>query len=347
MRNTHCLLTLALGALASTSSMAQSSVTLYGAIDAGVGYTTNVTAKGDSVTTVNSGGFLPSIWGVSGTEDLGGGSKAFFKLENSFNVDTGTTATATSFFNRFAHVGLAGSWGTLTIGRLGGVQYDYTVLGTYDPGYGATYGLASLNPVPIQILKINNSVKYQTAAYSGFSGTAMYSFGQESAGNSKAGRYIGGAIEYVNDKFRTRVTYEKMNGGITTVDQSNLSDKRLSAAARYDIGGFELYADYVKVKGDLPLSPLGEIYMGSVGYKFTPVIRLVAQAGQYNLDAGDKVRYGSLLATYNLSKRTLLYSTVARVINGNASNFGTAYLAVTSTRGQDQTTAALGMRHAF
>lgn len=347
MHKLRYLFAFSLSTLAAAHAMAQQNVTLYGAVDAGIGYTTNTNAAGANVTSVNSGGFLPSIWGVLGSEDLGGGSKAIFRLENSFNTDTGAVATASSFFNRFAYVGLLGPWGTLTMGRLGGVQYDYTVLGTYDPAYGALYGLSSLNPIPIQILKVNNSVKYATPAYAGFSGAVMYSLGQEALGTPQAGRYAAAGVEYVNDKFRSRVTYEHSHGSVTTVDQSSLTDKRLSAAVRYDIGQLELYADYVKVSGNLALSPVGQIFMASVGYKISPTVRVVGQAGQYKVDDGDKARFVSLLATYNLSRRTLLYSTVARMINGNATNFGVAYPTVTAMRGQDQTAVALGMRHTF
>lgn len=347
MHNRNYVFAFTVAMLAMANASAQQNITLYGAIDAGVGYTTNTNASGGNVTTLNSGGFLPSIWGITGSEDLGGGTKAIFRLENSFNVDTGAVSTTTSFFNRFAYVGLSGPAGTLTLGRLGGVQYDYTILGTYDPAYGALYGLGSLNPIPIQILKINNSVKYVTPAYAGFTGIAMYSFGQETTGTPQAGRYAATGVEYVNDKFKTRVTYENAHGSVGTVDQSALTDKRLSVAARYDLGQFELYADYVKVRGNLALSPMGQIFMASIGYKVNPTVRIIAQAGQYNVDAGDKARFASLLATYNLSKRTLFYSTVARMINGNSTNFGVAYPTVTATRGQDQTAVALGVRHAF
>ena len=333
---------------AQTPALAQSAVTLYGMVDGSINYTTNMNAAGASVAAVNSGSFLPSSWGIKGSEDLGGGNVAIFRLENSFSLDTGATATPTSFFNRFAYVGLSNDWGTLTIGRLGGVQYDYTVLGTYDLLYGATYGIYSLNADPIQIFKINNSIKYVSPSFAGVSGTVMYSFGQEQAGNNSAGRYEAAALEYVaSTSFRTRVVYEKTNGSVAVTDQSSLTDTRLSVAARYDQGPFQLYADYVKVGGNLHISPAGNIYLGSIGYKISPAIRIVAQAGQYNFALGGKTRLAGLFASYNLSKQTTLYSFATRILNGATSNFGAAFTSTMAVPGQGQTALGVGMLKMF
>lgn len=346
-KTAHPFALAALGLLAHGTSFAQSSVTMYGSVDASLNYTTNANAGGSSVTGINSGSFLPSTWGLTGSEDLGGGTKAIFRLENSFNADTGAQASPVSFFNRFSYVGLSGGWGTVTAGRIGGVQYDYTVLGTYDPGYGMTYGLASLNAVPLPIFKLNNAIKYVSPTFGGFSGMVMHSFGQEQPGNNKAGRYQGAGLEYVNNQFRSRVTYEVLNGGVAATDQSLLKDKRLSIAARYDTGPFELFADYVKVSGDLKVSPVGDVYMGSVAYRFSPAVRFLVQAGQYDVDQGEKTRLAGAVLTYNLSKRTMLYTSATRILNGKNTNYGVSFGAVMPVAGQGQTGVALGVRHAF
>ncbi len=65
---------------------AQSSVTLYGTIDAGVGYVkTNEGARWGFIDSTLSG----DRWGLKGSEDLGGGIKAIFDLENGFDIGTG------------------------------------------------------------------------------------------------------------------------------------------------------------------------------------------------------------------------------------------------------------------
>ena len=105
---------------ASGAAMAQSSVTLYGVVDAGVTY---INGK-DNWSGVTSGNNLTSRLGFRGTEDLGGGLKANFVLEGGFNLDAGdgnsSGAAGTGFeFKRQSTVGLAGNFGEVRLGRAG------------------------------------------------------------------------------------------------------------------------------------------------------------------------------------------------------------------------------------
>src|SRR5438094_9675793 len=97
---------------------AQSSVTIYGIVDAAVEHYTNVDNQGSSRTWMPSlgGGMFPSRLGFKGAEDLGGGLKAIFDLEDGVYVDTGANGQ-NRLFGRQAWVGLAGDWGQLTLGR--------------------------------------------------------------------------------------------------------------------------------------------------------------------------------------------------------------------------------------
>lgn len=97
------------GVLAATAAHAQSSVTLYGLIDAGIMYTNNV-ASGNShggLVQATTGAVNGSRFGVRGTEDLGGGLKALFVLENGFNAENGKLGQDGRLFGRFAYVGLS------------------------------------------------------------------------------------------------------------------------------------------------------------------------------------------------------------------------------------------------
>lgn len=100
---------------ASGAAMAQSSVTLYGIADVWVGRTSVTTAAGVKTNTsvLQSGGLGGSRLGFKGTEDLGGGLKAVFALEQGVAVDTGAGGT----FNRQSYVGLAGGFGQVTFGN--------------------------------------------------------------------------------------------------------------------------------------------------------------------------------------------------------------------------------------
>src|SRR6202012_2683688 len=103
------------------SAQAQSSVTIYGIIDAGVTHLSN--SNGKPVYALTSGVMSGSRWGFLGSEDLGGGYKAIFRLENGFNVNNGTAAQGGLEFGRQAYVGLGTPYGTVTFGR----QYDSVV----------------------------------------------------------------------------------------------------------------------------------------------------------------------------------------------------------------------------
>ncbi len=96
-------------ALAATSAHAQSSVTLYGIIDAGISYANNAARTGgnDSLVKYDDGVAQGSRWGLKGAEDLGGGLKAIFTLENGFNSGNGTLGQGGAMFGRQAFVGLA------------------------------------------------------------------------------------------------------------------------------------------------------------------------------------------------------------------------------------------------
>lgn len=116
------LSTLSLALLgAAGAAQAQSSVTLYGVIDTSIAYVHGNNGQGNNMWQMLSGNLQGSRWGLKGAEDLGGGLKAIFQIENGFNPGTGKLSAANTIFNRQAYVGLeSNQYGTLTLGR----QYD-------------------------------------------------------------------------------------------------------------------------------------------------------------------------------------------------------------------------------
>jgi len=117
---------------ASGAAMAQSSVTLFGIVDAAYGV-----GKGSisNKTQLKNSGYNSSRLGFRGVEDLGGGLKAGFHIEAGMNNDDGTGSASSAAnqaqtaanvgtqgltFNRRSVVTLSGSMGELILGR------DYT-----------------------------------------------------------------------------------------------------------------------------------------------------------------------------------------------------------------------------
>lgn len=170
---------------AAGGAFAQSSVTLYGVIDTGVGYlssqapSTGATTGGRSVTKLVEGVWGGERFGLKGSEDLGGGTKAIFQLEQGFNADTGAESKAGLMFSRASWVGLTNSnYGTFTLGR----QYTpyYNMLAQYGPTPWLT-GAFGAHPGDLDALdtdyRVNNALVYTTPTFSGFKLSGMYALG--------------------------------------------------------------------------------------------------------------------------------------------------------------------------
>ncbi|WP_184046716.1 porin [Paraburkholderia sp. MM5384-R2] len=176
----------ALGAFAGAAH-AQSSVTLYGIIDEGFNINTN--AGGTHQYNLSSGVLQGSRFGLRGTEDLGGGLKAIFVLENGFDVNNGKLGQGGLMFGRQAYVGLSSQFGTVTLGR----QYDSVVnyVGPFAAGtqWGG-YLVAHPGDIDnfINSYRTNNTVKFTSADYNGLKFGGTYSLG------GKAGDFTGNQI---------------------------------------------------------------------------------------------------------------------------------------------------------
>jgi predicted porin len=176
----------ALGAFAGVAH-AQSSVTLYGIVDVGINMNTN--AGGSHKYDMSSGVLQGSRFGLRGTEDLGGGLKALFVLENGFDVTNGKLGQGGLMFGRQAYVGLSSQFGTVTLGR----QYDSVVdyVGPLEAGdqWG---GYIAAHPGDLDNFnnsyRTNNTVKFTSADYGGLKFGGTYSLG------GQAGNFTGNQI---------------------------------------------------------------------------------------------------------------------------------------------------------
>lgn len=159
-----------------TSCFAQSSVTLYGVVEEGITYANNV--KGGSALLLQSGESAISRWGLKGKEDLGGGTKAIFVLENGFDASTGKLTNNDRLFGRQAYVGVQSDhYGTLTMGR----QYEEIADMLARASSALPYGLYFAHAGDVDntggSVRINNSVKYTTPTMRGVTVSGLYGFG--------------------------------------------------------------------------------------------------------------------------------------------------------------------------
>ncbi len=248
MRNTFLLSAVVTGSLTASLAHAQSSVTLYGLIDAGIGYTNNVktaTSQG-SLLQATSGTINGSQFGFRGTEDLGGGLATIFDLENGFTVTNGKLGQESRLFGRQAWVGLkSDQYGTLTFGR----QYDEGIdfvepLSDESSDFGKT-GFA--HPFDNDNLdysfRINNAVKYTSNAFEGFRFGTLYAFSNGT--NFSENRTYSLGAGYTQGPFKFGVSYMEINGDNSTNTSGSVDI--LEASTTNGVGGFELGSSVERV----------------------------------------------------------------------------------------------------
>ena len=207
-----------LGAAAGYASAAD--VTLFGVVDTGLIYTHQSfdDSKEADVNkfSMDSGVSSASRFGLKGTEELGNGLKVGFKLENGFQSDSGALKSEKRIFDREASVSVYSDFGTLSMGRMGGVgsgagTYDL-VLATadaFDGGDNNVFGFATSD-------RYDNMVTYQTPKFAGLQATVQYSFNESSTdtdreGSSAVNRYASTALTGNFGALNTVLAYEFQN----------------------------------------------------------------------------------------------------------------------------------------
>ncbi len=344
------LIALAVMAAAGAAS-AQSSVTLFGIVDATLQWTKG--APGDVRFRVTNSGYNSSRLGFRGTEDLGGGMSASFWLEGAIFNDDGTAASAGGGLNfqRRSTVSLAGGWGELRIGR------DYTPtfwnLTVFDPfgtnGSGTTVTLQPGATGPATVRASNSIGYFAPANLGGFYGQVMY--GENEVPNNlgplvDAGRYMGGRVGYASGPFNVAFAL----GRTDVADVAGADDiVAMNLAGSWDFGMAKVMGQFTNDRnvGGVDTNDGRGYLIGALVPVGAGEIR--ASYSQYRFDtpAGDpRVKKLALGYVHNLSKRTALYATVAHLKNSGGAaqvvNSAAAAAVNDSSTGLD-----LGIRHSF
>ncbi|BAO90010.1 outer membrane protein porin [Caballeronia cordobensis] len=213
-RTTSMKLTaLALALTAAGTVQAQTSVTLYGLISAGVVYSNSQrTANGQAHSAVQfaSGPLQTPRWGLRGSEDLGGGLSAIFTLESGYSIGTGAMSQGGREFGRQAFVGLSSvNYGTVTFGR----QYDEAVTLCV---YSSSCQFAGIGPHVgdndnvFDTFRINNSVQYKSPSIKGLQFEGLYGFSNAPGGFSDNNAYSAG-IQYAMGAFSVGAMFVQLN----------------------------------------------------------------------------------------------------------------------------------------
>lgn len=364
---------------------AQSSVTLYGRLDAGLEYMSGVPSNQVNGSATNSthrfraesGDWGTSLWGLKGAEDLGGGYKAVFQLEGSFNTMTGAGPGGGGLFNRWATVGFASDqYGTFTMGRM---LFISNGVWDFDPFGQSNWSSASLvrgRNWP----QSSNNVAYQSPKIAGFDFYGQYALSNATNwngnGTTAQGREAGAQVTYTSSLFQIRGLYDEIrnpaNGGLfgpagDATNTGNIGTGVFAASREYSalvnvfLGQFKIQAAYQAVRTSgatavLPGTPTTlDHEWGGVTWQATPAAALIAAVYHVNGNngAGNATIY-TVGGSYNLSKRTLLDLQVATVQNSkganyglNANNSGTAVATDNPLPGHSQTGVYAGIQHSF
>ncbi|CAH2894511.1 MAG: Outer membrane porin [uncultured Paraburkholderia sp.] len=334
MKKAICLA--ALGMVAG-SAYAQSSVTLYGVLDVGINYISNDGGKAN--VDMSSGVIQGNRWGLLGSEDLGGGLKAIFRLESGFSLTNGTMGQGGRLFGRQAYTGLSSNtYGTLTAGRQYDSVVDYVQQFSGIPYTGLSHPFDNDNFV--NSFRVNNSVKYASPDIHGLKFGALYGFSNSAnTGAPNAGFAnnrvwsVGGA--YSGGPFSVGAAYMHLNTpnsntvGAVSGDYINLSttgalqvNGLTSAVVRSDVlgvGGAYAFNGgraslvYSHTSFDSATDRLTfDNYEANAIYFFTPFFSL---AGIYSFTDGKlrskgtspKYHQVQLIGDYALSKTTDVY----------------------------------------
>lgn len=351
-----------LGAFAGAAS-AQTSVTIYGVIDASVQYKDVGGTTGGETWSQSSGQMSGSRLGFRGTEDLGGGLSGIFTLENGFNVDTGEQGQS-RLFGRQAWVGLQGGFGSVRVGRIQTVAYGASV--AVDP-FGAAnshgsqrmFASGAYNSDPF--LRANNTLSYSTANYSGFTGTAAYSFGEKQDAFS-ANRTTQLGVSYVNGPINAQLSHLRTNASTDAIAfrAATLTSLQVDAKAAsstdvtstliggsYDFGVVKPFAAYVDSKAEATVSSVTTTTkvrnyllgvsapVGAAGTVLASWIR----NDKRDVADGEEDQF-SLGYVHKLSARTNAYTALS--LNKAGKNGG-----VNAPNDEDAKLLSVGVRHSF
>ncbi|MDN7904215.1 porin [Burkholderia diffusa] len=366
---------------AASSAFAQSSVTLYGLVDTAIRYQTNAGPDGKDLIGMTVGPETHSRWGLRGSEDLGGGLSAIFRLENGFELGDGKLHVANTLFSRQAYVGLSSDrYGSLTFGNQYAPLYD-TMGDVFDPMTVGDYWQDSWAYNGIgNYLTVPNSVKYKFS-YSGFSVDAIYGFGnhagamgldstygveltyaqgpasinagyQQTSVSSMNGSAVNGAkvsFMHVSGAYQVTPSVRLLAGWLHGQDKTGTTDFNMQQAGAPTLGGGS------------PNRIDDTFYVGANWQATAPL--LITVAGYYGharnaerLDGtlGSGINYSAtVLAEYSLSKHTEVYGTVdfARGNGAFAADYPGATNRLTGKVDQIGRTnnvgAAIGLRQMF
>ncbi|HEV3427693.1 MAG TPA: porin [Paraburkholderia sp.] len=370
--------------MALAPAWAQSSVTLFGLVDEGIDYTSNV--RGHAVTEMLSGAAQGSRWGLRGTQALGGKLSAVFQLESGIDASSGRLMEGSRMFGRQAWVGIAhDDVGTLTFGRQYDSLVEYLAPLTANGNWGGfLFEHPYDNDNTDNSFRLDNAVQFNSVNFGGLRVGATYAFsnlpGQISTNNAQSfgvsyavnGLTFGAAWLNVTNPGANAL------GAVTSDDAGFVASRHrvYGAGVNYQVDAVTLGFVYTHTNLSDPTAysyisgaivPGGQhassltfdnfelnanwaittALMFGAMYDYTQA-KLDTSAGSYR----PKYHTFGLMLDYNLTKRTDVYAMASyqRAISANSGTaLDLAYAggADDSSSTQQQFVGRIGLRHKF
>lgn len=345
---------------------AQSSVTLYGSIVDGIVWANNV--GGSHLVKLASGGHWSNNWGITGTEDLGGGLKAFFNLNNTYNFNTGQSYGTNEMWGGSAYVGLSSTTlGKFTMGQ----QYDYSVdfVQYSAPASGTLFAFhpGAFDRVPGVALA--NTVSYESPRLAGLRARGMYSFGSATSPTNTRRSYSA-ALDFKEGNFRAEAFTTSVGGTSiapgTGAGMANFLNRSLTAnpaqsialrstdiygvAAAYDWDKFTFRSNFTRIYfTDASAAQNKQTVSnaeGAIQYKIQPDL-YVNGGYTYSWTNGVHWNQVNLATDYFLSKRTdIMLATNFQRVSGPPGQVANMFT-IGNSSSQSQLLFYAGIRHFF
>jgi predicted porin len=332
-----------------TGAFAQSGLSVYGILDVSINAISLDSTSAAPSGKLNAVSSDASRLGFRGTEDLGGGASAYFKLEHGLQVDTGANTSATQFWNRETFVGLSSKrFGAVQLGS----QFTPAVFSSARIDPFGRFGLGAITTL-FQggsrgwTVTANNSIQYITPALGGVTAKVMHALSEGAA----TGARNAAALEYANGPLYLAINHDdqRVTGASVTLPGAAVASKTSSIGGMYDFKLVKLHGFYQvnRIRG-LPTVD---------GYMLGASVPIGAGEIRMSYAHRSEDRAGASLAAigyfHSLSKRTLLYTQLGALKNNGASAFGLgpARTEAASTgqllAGRDAKGVQLGIRHFF
>ncbi|MCI0148856.1 porin [Paraburkholderia sediminicola] len=333
----------------SSAVYAQSSVTLYGRLDNGIQFESGL-PNGHKVD-AESGYWAPTIFGLKGKEDLGGGTSAVFRMEAA--IDSTNGSSIGSLFSRVATVGITNDrWGNVRFGRLGVTEVQ---VNSYyiDPQFYWLYSISTLVRGR-NWTSASNGFEYVSPTLGGLTVEGQYALANSTSWNAgnpgsgpsllgqPQGRSDGLMLRYSGASFQAMAIYDEIRDPNGKFSNVYFTSRSLTVGGTYTFGQLHLYAGYQHLSSP---DASNEGYFGSstpttlpagaslptrvdhewigANWQATPATTISAAVYHANVNNGNgNATLFTLGGSYNLSKTTLLYTEIGYVKNSETSNVG-------------------------